>query len=87
MAGFFLPLSGGIDSASTACIVGCMCDIVIQSCHDYGKLMVPSLYLLYPSDAQVISDVRRILRLSDDQPIPATGTDMAGYALYHGGVV
>lgn len=37
MTGFFLPLSGGIDSSSTACLVGSMCDIVIQSCHRGGR--------------------------------------------------
>lgn len=44
MAGFFLPISGGIDSASTACIVGCMCDLVIQSCHDYGEFAFTFLF-------------------------------------------
>lgn len=30
--GFFLPLSGGVDSASTACIVYSMCRLVVQAC-------------------------------------------------------
>lgn len=36
MAGFFLPLSGGIDSSSTACVVASMCELVLQACHDAG---------------------------------------------------
>lgn len=31
MAGFFLPLSGGIDSSSTAAIVASMCELVMES--------------------------------------------------------
>ncbi|KAK9509611.1 hypothetical protein O3M35_006883 [Rhynocoris fuscipes] len=30
--GFFLPLSGGVDSCSTACIVYSMCTMVVDSC-------------------------------------------------------
>ena len=33
MAGFFLPLSGGIDSSSTAAIVASMCELVVASIH------------------------------------------------------
>ena len=40
MAGFFLPLSGGIDSSSTACLVGSMCDLVMDKCHKGGTLHV-----------------------------------------------
>ena len=32
MAGFLLPLSGGIDSSSTAVIVGSMCTLVARAC-------------------------------------------------------
>ena len=32
MAGFFLPLSGGIDSSSTACLVSSMCSLVMEAC-------------------------------------------------------
>ncbi|XP_065829561.1 glutamine-dependent NAD(+) synthetase-like isoform X2 [Oscarella lobularis] len=46
-AGFFLPLSGGIDSSSTACIVASMCHLVCQAVND--------------GDDQVIADVRRIV--------------------------
>lgn len=29
--GFFLPLSGGVDSASSACMVYSMCDMIVNS--------------------------------------------------------
>ena len=44
--GFFLPLSGGIDSSATATIVGAMCSLVVDSC-ERGNM-------------QVIRDVQRI---------------------------
>lgn len=40
MAGFFLPLSGGIDSSSTACIVGSMCFLVAKACRYATKLVL-----------------------------------------------
>lgn len=36
MSGFFLPLSGGIDSSSVACLVASMCDLVLDYCHQGG---------------------------------------------------
>ena len=44
-AGFFLPLSGGADSASTAAIVGIMCNLVCDACA--------------AGDEQVLADARR----------------------------
>ncbi|KAL2312430.1 putative glutamine-dependent NAD(+) synthetase [Schizosaccharomyces pombe] len=46
-AGFFLPLSGGLDSCSTAVLVYSMCRIVCKAMEE--------------DDAQVLSDVRRIV--------------------------
>ena len=34
--GFFLPLSGGIDSSSVACIVGSMCHLVTDAVRSGG---------------------------------------------------
>ena len=45
-SGFFLPLSGGADSASTATLVGVMTNLVVRGC--------------MAGDEQVIKDVRRI---------------------------
>jgi len=39
MAGFFLPLSGGIDSSSTATIVYSMCRLVVDACCNGGAAM------------------------------------------------
>ena len=45
--GFFLPLSGGIDSSSTATIVGSMCHMVCAEAAEGNE--------------QVIKDARRIM--------------------------
>ncbi|XP_066992905.1 glutamine-dependent NAD(+) synthetase isoform X2 [Anabrus simplex] len=45
--GFFLPLSGGVDSSSTACIVFSMCNLVVNAVN--------------AGDCQVLADVRKIL--------------------------
>ncbi|XP_072941486.1 glutamine-dependent NAD(+) synthetase isoform X1 [Epargyreus clarus] len=52
--GFFLPLSGGVDSTSTACIVFSMCT---QICDAVEK-----------GESQVLYDVRKILCQSDYTP-------------------
>lgn len=36
-AGFFVPLSGGIDSCATATIVYSMCRLVVKASQDGGK--------------------------------------------------
>ncbi|CAG9861119.1 unnamed protein product [Phyllotreta striolata] len=46
--GFFLPLSGGVDSSSTAVIVYSMCNLIMEAIHQGG-------------DQKVLSDLRRIL--------------------------
>ncbi|KAL5010219.1 hypothetical protein ScPMuIL_012524 [Solemya velum] len=52
--GFFLPLSGGIDSSSVTCLVGSMCH---QVCH-HVKM----------GNAQVLADIRRIVGMPDYIP-------------------
>lgn len=37
--GFFLPLSGGVDSSSTACLVYSMCHMVVEAIDKGGKLI------------------------------------------------
>ncbi|KAA8585693.1 hypothetical protein FQN60_004387 [Etheostoma spectabile] len=46
-AGFLLPLSGGVDSSSTACIVHSMCALLCQAVED--------------GNGQVLEDVRRVV--------------------------
>ncbi|KAJ2475619.1 glutamine-dependent NAD(+) synthetase, partial [Coemansia sp. RSA 2320] len=53
LGGFFLPLSGGIDSCATAVIVHSMCRLVVAAA---------------PDDARVLADVRRITGLADYVP-------------------
>lgn len=52
--GFFLPLSGGVDSSSTATIVHAMCRMIVNS--------------IQCGDIQVLDDVRKIL--GDPQFVP-----------------
>lgn len=48
--GYFLPLSGGVDSASSACIVHSMCRLVVQAVQEKGKNCqpLPARILLSP---------------------------------------
>lgn len=50
--GYFLPLSGGIDSCATAMIIHSMCRLVHKACHEGNDL--------------VLKDIRRITRSPDD---------------------
>lgn len=50
--GYFLPLSGGIDSCATAMIVYSMCRLVVKEVEEGNE--------------QVLSDVRKITRSADD---------------------
>ena len=54
MAGFFLPLSGGVDSASVALIVSSMCHMIVAT--------VPE------ADSQVLRDIRSLTGLPDYTP-------------------
>lgn len=66
-AGFFLPLSGGIDSCATAVIVHLMCRLVVQLCTE--------------GNPQVIEDVRNLCHETDDW-IPGTPQDLAQRIFY-----
>ncbi|RKO92712.1 hypothetical protein BDK51DRAFT_22557 [Blyttiomyces helicus] len=55
--GFFLPLSGGLDSCSTALIVSSMCRLVVESAQ--------------AGDPQVIKDARQVVGEPDSDYIPA----------------
>lgn len=59
VAGFFVPLSGGIDSCATAVIVFSMCRLVVAAIND--------------NNVQVISDARRMCGEPEDSDwLPAT---------------
>lgn len=66
MRGYFLPLSGGADSSTTAAMVAVMCQRVV------GELADPDASRR--SKDQVLADVRKITRLKDYTP--ATWQDL-----------
>ncbi|XP_061671528.1 glutamine-dependent NAD(+) synthetase isoform X1 [Syngnathoides biaculeatus] len=61
-AGFLLPLSGGVDSSSVACIVYSMCVLVCQAVENGNN--------------QVIEDVRRLV--GDDAYLPQQPRELCG---------
>lgn len=65
-AGFFLPLSGGIDSCATAVIVHSMCRLVVQSIKN--------------GDQQVLLDVQMLTH--DSTFVPKTPQEVAGRLFY-----
>ncbi|KAI9223358.1 hypothetical protein BC828DRAFT_403232 [Blastocladiella britannica] len=69
--GFFLPLSGGIDSCATAVIVYSMCRLVHAACHDTGAGADA-----YNRDV-VRSDARRIAGMDGDW-VPNSPQDLCG---------
>lgn len=63
--GYFLPLSGGIDSSSTACIVFSMCNLIYQACID--------------GDTQVLNEVRIIV--GQQNYFPSTARELCSQLL------
>ncbi|KAI9702264.1 MAG: glutamine-dependent NAD(+) synthetase [Bogoriella megaspora] len=66
--GFFLALSGGIDSCSTALIVSSMTKLVIQALQDGNK--------------QVEKDVRRITNVRESDRLPSTPQELC-HLVFH----
>lgn len=60
MRGYFLPLSGGADSSTTATMVAIMCQRVV------GELTNPKASTR--SKEQILADVRKITRMKDYTP-------------------
>ena len=65
--GYFLPLSGGADSSSTAAIVGIMCQLVVKAAG--------------AGDEQVIADVRKVTRKAAPW-LPADAKELCGMILH-----
>ena len=63
--GFFLPLSGGVDSTSTAIIVFNMCRLVVEA--------------VAANDTQALRDVRNVV--GDQDYTPTTPQDLAGITM------
>ncbi|AMD19745.1 HCL406Wp [Eremothecium sinecaudum] len=66
-SGFFLPLSGGLDSCATAVIVHSMCRLVIKEIKEGNQ--------------QVLDDVRMVTRSSDDW-VPEDPAQLANKLFY-----
>lgn len=68
-AGYFVPLSGGIDSCATACIVYSMCRVVAKEAVEGSASLLLQLrrhHLTLGTDQQVIADARRIAGEAED---------------------
>ncbi|KAG0167386.1 glutamine-dependent NAD(+) synthetase [Apophysomyces sp. BC1034] len=65
-AGYFLPLSGGIDSCATAMIVASMCRLVVKEVEE--------------GNTQVLADARRLARTNDDNGEEYIPTDPREFA-------
>lgn len=52
ISGFFLPLSGGIDSCATATIVHSMCRLVVEACEIGGKVFTYASNLSAATDEE-----------------------------------
>ncbi|DAZ98464.1 TPA: hypothetical protein N0F65_001165 [Lagenidium giganteum] len=66
--GFFLPLSGGADSSSVACIVGVMCHVVTDAANK--------------GDKQVIKDVQHIMGTTGQEYTPLKPQELASHVLH-----
>lgn len=73
MNGFFVPLSGGADSSSTAAIVGNMCQLVIAAVDESKD---------NPDKDAVLCDVRRITGTSDTDYVPNDSRELASRILH-----
>ncbi|XP_011138407.1 probable glutamine-dependent NAD(+) synthetase isoform X1 [Harpegnathos saltator] len=63
--GFFLPLSGGVDSSASACIVYSMCQMIFDT--------------INRGDIQVLADVRKIV--GDSEYTPASAKELCNLIL------
>ncbi|CAM9359648.1 unnamed protein product [Phaeothamnion confervicola] len=67
-SGFFLPLSGGADSSSVAAIVGVMCHMAVKAAA--------------AGDNAVAADVRRIMQIEAEAPLPKDARELASCILH-----
>lgn len=69
MNGFFLPLSGGADSSSTAAIVGSMCQMLVSAANTTD------------CDVTLLDDIRRVTDAGEDY-VPSDARELAGRLLH-----
>jgi NAD+ synthase (glutamine-hydrolysing) len=72
MNGFFLPLSGGADSSSTAAIVGSMCTLLVRALQNSEN---------GENSTRLISEIRRVCNAEDDY-VPDDPRELAGRLLH-----
>ncbi|XP_059153927.1 glutamine-dependent NAD(+) synthetase-like [Physella acuta] len=58
--GYFLPLSGGVDSSSTACIVASMCHLVCEAVESGNKSVVCDIQRITGQSDYIPSDPREL---------------------------
>lgn len=80
--GYFVPLSGGIDSCATAVIVYSMCRLVAEAANRGGSLIFDTFLdetSLCPIDETVITDARSIVgEPVDSKYIPSDAREFCG---------
>lgn len=59
-AGFFIPLSGGIDSASSAVIVFSMCRVVMQAAKDGNEQVIKDIQMVCAEDDLIPSSPQEL---------------------------
>lgn len=74
--GFLLPLSGGADSSSTCALVGSMCCLV----HD--EAMRERKNGTENNEHSVTSEIRRVARIHEDDPIPGSAQALANLLMH-----
>lgn len=68
VSGFFLPLSGGIDSCATATIVHSMCRLVVEACENGGKFFAIFLILSVATDKYYRLQRNKLSEMSAGSP-------------------
>ena len=85
--GYFLPLSGGIDSCATAAIVHSMCRLVVEKASAGGTFYRAALILELTQamcpDPQVIADARRIAGEANDSAYVPTDAQEFANRIFH----
>ena len=88
--GYFLPLSGGIDSCATAVIVYSMCRLAVDAARSGSTSSIP-LVMILPwsqlmaagSDTQVVADARRIVGEPEgSEYVPTDARELCGRIMH-----
>lgn len=58
--GFFVPLSGGVDSSSTACIVYSLCNLIVKSCEENDENVLSSIQKIVCDSEYTPKDPREL---------------------------